>query len=256
MNCMIPRIDISGFALTRIAAALVFCFQFGGFAQAEMNDAQRSEIEKLVHDYILANPEIIESALIALEEKKQAAEKEKQTEAIAKLSDTIFNSEHQAVIGNPNGSITMVEFFDYNCGYCKRAHNDMQALLESNPDLKVVMKEFPILSEGSLEAARISVAVTKLMPESYADFHRELLLRGGSANKEKALSIASEMGLDTEALEAEAAMEDTMENFSEVRMLAQAIGISGTPSYVIGDEAVFGAVGFDQLQEKISQARQ
>lgn len=238
-----------------LAAALIFIAPFGGTAVAEMTEAQKSEIEKLVHDYILANPEIIESALVALEEKQRAAEKAKQTEAIANLSETIFNSEHQAVIGNPNGSVTMVEFFDYNCGYCKRAFNDMQALVEANPDLRVVMKEFPILSEDSLEAARISVAVSKLAPQSYADFHRELLVTPGTANLQKALSVAEKLGLDTKALEAEGAKEETLANFTEVRSLAQAIGISGTPSYVIGKEAVFGAVGFDQLQEKITQAK-
>jgi protein-disulfide isomerase len=241
--------------LTAAAAALMLLAPIGTTAQAEMTDAQKSEIEQLVREYILANPEIVEAALIALEEKQRAAEKAKQSDAIVELNSAIFDSQHQAVIGNPNGSVTMVEFFDYNCGYCKRAFNDMQALVESNPDLRVVLKEFPILSEGSLEAARISVAVTKLAPQSYADFHRELLIRGGSANREKALSIAKEMGLDIAALEAEAAKDDTAANFTEVRKIAQAIGITGTPSYVIGNEAVFGAVGFDQLQEKIAAAR-
>jgi len=241
--------------LTGVAAALMLLAPLGATAQAEMTDTQKSEIEQLVREYILANPEIVEAALVALEEKQRAAEKAKQSDAIVELGETIFNSSHQAVIGNPNGKVTMVEFFDYNCGYCKRAFNDMQALVDSNPDLRVVMKEFPILSEGSLEAARISVAVTKLAPQSYIDFHRELLVRGGTANREKALSIATEMGLDTAALEAEAAKDDVAANFTEVRKLAQAIGITGTPSYVIGNEAVFGAVGFDQLQEKIAAAR-
>ena len=222
---------------------------------AQMTDAQKSETEQLIRDYILANPEIVEQALIALEEKRRAAEKAKQTEAIASLGEAIFNSPHQAVVGNPDGTVTMVEFFDYNCGYCKRAFNDMQALVETNPDLRVVLKEFPILSEGSLEAARVSVAVSKLNPDAYSDFHRELLLRGGAANHDKAISIAAEMGLDTAALEAEAAKEDVIENFQEVRSLADSLGITGTPSYVIGKEAVFGAIGYDRLLERIAEAR-
>jgi protein-disulfide isomerase len=224
-------------------------------ANAQMTDAQKAEIEQLVQDYILANPEIVEQALMALEEKRRLEEKAKQTEAIASLGDKIFNSPNQAVVGNPDGAVTMVEFFDYNCGYCKRAFNDMQALVETNPDLKVVLKEFPILSEGSLEAARISVAVSKLNPDKYAEFHRELLLRAGAANHDKAMSIATELGLDTDALEAEAAKDETIENFREVRSLADALGITGTPSYIIGEEAVFGAVGYDQLLERIAEAR-
>ncbi len=236
-------------------AAMVLCIAAIMPAQAEMTASEKAEIEQLVRDYIVANPEIIEEALVALEDKRRDAEKAKQSEAIVSLSDTIFNSNHQAVMGNPDGAVTMVEFFDYNCGYCKRAFNDMLALKEANPDLKIVMKEFPILSEGSVEAARVSVAVTRLAPEAYADFHRELLVRGGTANKAKAMAIAEELGLDTEALEAEAAKESTIQNFSEVRMLAEALGVTGTPSYVIGKQAVFGAVGFDTLQERIIEAR-
>ena len=241
--------------ITGAAAALILTLQLCGAVRAEMPAEQKAEIEQLVRDYIIANPEIIEEALIALEDKKREAEKAKQSQAIADLGETIFNSENQAVIGNPNGSVTMVEFFDYNCGYCKRAYSDMQALVEANPDLRVVMKEFPILSEGSLEAARMSVAVSKLAPEKYADFHRDLLVGNGAANHEKAVSVAENLGLDVKALEAEAAKEDVLKNFTEVRMLAQALGISGTPSYVIGDEAIFGAVGYDELFRKIEASR-
>ncbi len=238
----------------RVLAALAF-LHIAAPVGAQMTDAQKAETEQLVRDYILANPEIIEQALIALEEQRRVEEKAKQTEAIASLSETIFNSPHQAVVGNPDGTVTMVEFFDYNCGYCKRAFNDMQALVETNPDLRVVLKEFPILSEGSMEAARISVAVSKLNPDRYADFHRELLLRGGAANRDKAISIAAEFGLDTAALETEAAKPEIIENFREVRSLAESLGITGTPSYVIGKEAVFGAIGYDRLLERIAEAR-
>ena len=228
----------------------------GPGARAEMDAAEKREIERIVRDYILTNPEIVETALMALEEKRREEAKAKQAETIAQMREQIFNSPHQAVLGNPLGRVTLVEFFDYNCGYCKRALGDMLALIEANPDLRIVLKEFPILSEGSLEAARLAVAVARLAPDKYLDFHREMLTRGGPANAEKALGIARDLGLDAGALQAEAGKDDVMQGLAEVQELARALEISGTPSYVVGNEAVFGAVGFDALQEKIKAARE
>jgi protein-disulfide isomerase len=130
----------------------------------------------------------------------------------------------------------------------------MLALMESNPDLRVVMKEFPILSEGSMEAARISIAVKDLNPELYLDYHRELLARGGRANLQKAMSIAKELGLDMDALTKAADDDSVTENLREVQQIAQALGISGTPSYVVGGKMIPGAIGFDGLQTRIQEA--
>ena len=223
-------------------------------ARAEMSDEQKREIERIVRDYILTNPEIVETALMALEEKRREEARAQATKTISELKDEIFDSKHQIVLGNPDGKVTMVEFFDYNCGYCKRAFGDMMALMEANPDLRVVLKEFPILSEGSLEAARIAMAVGRLAPERYLDFHGEMFTRGGQANGEKALASVRDLGLDAERIQAEAAKDDVVEGLSEVQDLARALNISGTPSYVVGDEPVYGAVGFEQLQEKIDAA--
>ena len=237
-----------------LISALLLAWAVTSPARAEMNADEKREIERIVRDYILQNPEVVEKALVALEAQRRETAAAEQAGKITELKDTILNSEHQAVLGNPNGRVTLVEFFDYNCGYCKRALNDMLALMESNPDLRVVMKEFPILSEGSMEAARISVAVKNLDPDLYLDYHRELLARGGQANLQKATSIAKELGLDTDALKKAAENGSVTENIQEVRQIAQALGISGTPSYVVGGEIIPGAVGFDQLQIKIQEA--
>lgn len=237
-----------------LISALLLAWAVASPARAEMKADEKREIERIVRDYILQNPEIVEKALVALEAQRREAAAEEKAGKIAELKDTILNSRHQAVLGNPNGRITLVEFFDYNCGYCKRALNDMLALMESDPDLRVVMKEFPILSDGSIEAARISIAVKDLKPDLYLDYHRELLARGGTANRQKAISIAKELGLDTDALMKAADDSSVTENLQEVQMLAQALGISGTPSYVVGGELVPGAVGFDRLQTMIQSA--
>jgi len=129
------------------------------------------------------------------------------------------------------------------------------ALMEDNPDLRIVLKEFPILSEGSLEAAKIAVAVNAAAPEKYLAFHREMFDRAGQANKAKALAIATDLGLDARAIEAAAEKPEVIEGLSEVQTLAKALKMSGTPSYIVGEEAVFGAVGFDELQAKLAEQR-
>ncbi|WP_051631109.1 DsbA family protein [Afifella pfennigii] len=208
-----------------------------------------------VRNYLLENPEIIETALMALQAKRAEQAKAERSHIITQMQDQIFNSPNQMVLGNPEGEITLVEFFDYNCGYCKRAFPDMVALIESNPDLRMVMKEFPILSEGSLEAARIAVAVHTVAPERYVDFHKEMMTRNGQADRAKAMQVVQDLDLDAAAVEREAAADAVDQHLSEVQAIAGALDISGTPSYVIGDQAVPGAVGFDQLQQMIIAAR-
>ena len=160
------------------------------------------------------------------------------------------------VLGNPEGAITLVEFFDYNCGYCKRAVADMTALIKSNPDLRIVIKEFPILSTGSVEAARISVAMKDIAPEKYLEFHQELFSRPGRSTTAKALEVADgprprRRGADRRRL----TPPSVTDNIKEVHELAELLGISGTPSYVIGKEVVPGALGYDGLQEKVEAMR-
>ncbi len=241
--------------LLGMAAALALAL-VSSPSRAEMDAAQKEEIGQIIHEYILAHPEILDEAAQALQEKRDKELASAQQKAIEEKASTIFNSKNQMVLGNPDGAITLVEFFDYNCTYCRRAVSDMSALLDANPDLRVVMKEFPILSEGSVEAARISVAVKELAPDKYLDFHRELFSRPGQASATKALEIATDLGLDTDALRIAAKAQDVTAGLQEVHQLATDLGISGTPSYVIGQEIVPGAIGYDGLQAKVSAIRQ
>ena len=224
-------------------------------AQAETPASSRQDIEQIVRDYILAHPEVIEEAVTRLRTKRQEEATATQAQTIRDRHDLIFDSRNQMVLGNPKGTITLVEFFDYNCGYCRRAVSDMSALLKANPDLRVVMKEFPILAEGSVEAARISVAVKDTSPEKYWAFHQALFSRPGQADGAKALEVARDLGLDTDKLKSTAKAGGVTGNLTEVQQLAQALGISGTPSYVMGNELVPGAAGFDALQEKVAAMR-
>ncbi len=243
-----------------IAAALSAAFLAMVFlaapSRAEMDAAQKAEIETIVHDYLMAHPEVIDEAAQALQKKRDQELAEKQSKAIEEKASTIFNSKNQMVLGNPDGPITLVEFFDYNCTYCRRAVSDMTALLSANPDLRMVMKEFPILAPGSVEAARISVAVKKTSPDKYLAFHQELFSRPGQANEAKALEVATDLGLNVDTLKAAAGTGDVTDDLQEVHQLATDLGISGTPSYVIGKEIVPGAIGFDGLQAMVSAIRQ
>ena len=154
------------------------------------------------------------------------------------------------VLGDPDGKITLVEFFDYNCAYCRRAVADMMALLKANPDLRIVMKEYPILAEGSVEAARISVALKDTDPAHYLEFHQELFSRPGVADAAKALSVAKDLGLDIDKLKTAASATSVTDNIKEVHTLADLLGISGTPSYVIGTELVPGALGYEPCSKR------
>jgi len=195
--------------------------------------------------------------MAALEKKQAAAEAEKAKTAIKDHSDAIFNSPYQVTLGNPQGDVTFVEFFDYNCGYCKRAMTDMFALMEKDPKLKVVLKEFPVLGPGSVEAARVAAAV-RMQDKTgtkYREFHQKLLGGRGQADKARAMAVAKEVGLDVARIERDMKSEEVTTAINENMKLAEALGINGTPSYVVGSQVVVGAVGLDALKQKVNVAR-
>ena len=216
---------------------------------------QKAEIESVIRDYLLANPEILEEAFTALQQKRQLAEQQNRNRALTDERDTLENSARQAVTGNPDGDVTLVEFFDYNCSFCRRAVADMERLMEEDPGIRMVLKEFPVLGQGSVEAAQVSIAVNELAPEKYLDFHRMMFSLNRPADGRVALAVAKEVGLDEAELKAAMQMPVVQETVEEVYGLASALGLTGTPSYVVGDEVLFGAVGYDRLKEQINVAR-
>jgi len=227
----------------------------------DFSPAQRGSIEKIIKDYLLEHPEVLQEAMAALEKKQALAEAEKAKSAIKNHSDAIFNSPFQVTLGNPQGDVTFVEFFDYNCGYCKRAMTDMFALMEKDPKLKVVLKEFPVLGPGSVEAARVAAAV-RMQDKTgtkYREFHQKLLGGRGQADKARAIAVAKEVGLDVARIERDMKSEEVTTAINENMKLAEALGINGTPSYVIGRGAngdlVVGAVGLEALNKKIDSSR-
>jgi protein-disulfide isomerase len=241
-----------------IAAAMFLASPAAAPAQAQtFSSDQRQEIEGIIKDYLLAHPEVMQDVMAELEKRQQAAEADKHRAAVVENNATLFGSPHQVVLGNPHGNVTMVEFFDYNCGYCKRALSDMLDLLKTDPNLKFVLKEFPVLGEGSVEAARVAVAarMQDATGKKYVEFHQKLLGGRGAADKARALAVAKEVGFDMARIEKDMGSDEVKKTIDENMKLADALGVNGTPSYVVGGEVVVGAVGLDALKEKIAAER-
>jgi protein-disulfide isomerase len=221
----------------------------------EFSKAQRGDIERIVHDYLVAHPEVLQEAMAELERRQTAAAVEKHKAAVKAHANALFNSPDQVTLGNPKGNVTFVEFFDYNCGYCKRAMSDMLTLLKTDSELKVVLKEFPVLGPGSVEAARVAVAVRMQAPKKYLEFHTTLLGGRGHADGVRARAVAKEIGLDMGRLEKDMKSPEVQKTLQHDFKLAEALGLNGTPSYVIGDNVIVGAIGLQGLQAKINTAR-
>jgi protein-disulfide isomerase len=224
-------------------------------AASSGGELDRKAVEDIIRNYLLANPELLLEVQQALDAKQKEEQKVAQLSVITDNHDKIFRSPHDGIVGNPNGKVTIVEFFDYNCGFCKRAFEDMQALTAEDPELRFVLKEFPILGPDSQKASAVSMAFHKLMPEKYAEFHTQLLGGHGRASEAAAIKIAVSLGADEAKLRE--AMRDPSINdiVNETYDLANKLAISGTPSYVIGNEVVFGAQGKDVLSEKLAAAK-
>ncbi len=250
---------------TRLASFIrIFAVVAFGFAALAMpakaqtfSEGQRGEIEAIIKNYLLTHPEILQEVSAELEKRQAAAESEKANAAIAKNGDAIFNSKHHVVLGNPKGDVNFVEFFDYNCGYCKRALDDMMILMKEDKNLRVVLKEFPVLGPGSVEAAQVAVAVRMQDKDGklYLAFHQKLMGVRGQADRARAIAAAKEAGADVAKLEADMKSPEVKETLTESFTIAQSLGMNGTPSYVVGKSVVVGAVGLEGLRQKISEAR-
>jgi protein-disulfide isomerase len=237
--------------------ALALCGAPPVASAQSFSDTQRGDIETIVKNYLISHPEVLEEAMAELNKRQAAADEEKHEASVAENASAIFNSPRGVVLGNKDGDVTFVEFFDYNCGYCKRAMADMLDLMKTDSKLKVVLKEFPVLSPGSVEAAQVAVAVRMQDPsgKKYLDFHQKLLGGRGPADKAHALAAAKDAGVDMAKLEKDLASPEVKATIEENFKLAEAMGMNGTPSYVIGKQVVVGAIGLDGLKEKIGLAR-
>ncbi|MFO1103792.1 MAG: DsbA family protein [Methylocystis sp.] len=217
---------------------------------------QKVEIEKVVHDYLITNPEVIKDAIDELGKREKVAEAATREKAVNQHGDKIVNSPNQAVVGNPSGDVTLVEFFDYNCGYCKQSLNSIAKLIEGDPKLRVVLKDFPVLGPDSVEAAQVATAARmQLDSQKFWDFHRKLLATRGHIGKQQALAAAKEVGADMARIEKDMSSAETKAALKEVASLADELRFDGTPAWVIGKEAIIGGLPYAQLKAKVDNMR-
>ncbi|MBA47941.1 MAG: hypothetical protein CMI51_02810 [Paracoccus sp.] len=210
-------------------------------------------IKELALQAIRENPQIIIEAIQSLEADQAAAQSQAQSDVLTNQRDLLERDPNAPVLGNPDGDVTVVEFFDYNCPYCRRAMAEVEGLVEDDENVRLVYREWPILGEGSVFAARAALASRE--QGKYEEFHLALMGMQGRAEEASVMRIAEEIGLDVEKLRADMAAPEVDEHIATSRRLTQALGFNGTPSFVIGDNLVPGFVEQEQLGALVKQVR-
>lgn len=259
ITATLPRLFARGLrhAATGLAAlGLAGLLSLAPAAAQGLTPEQQKAVRDLVRETLIQNPEIIQEALVELERRNTVAQAEAQRSAVAAERARITDPATSVIIGNPQGDVTIVEFMDYNCGFCKRAMEDMRALAKDDAKLRIVLKDFPILGPDSVEASRVAVAAkNQLQGAKYFEFHNKLMGTKGRVNGAKALEVAKEAGADLDRLRKEMDAPATKAAIEDTVALGDRLGLTGTPAFILGDEVVFGAVGAAVLKQKIESVR-
>lgn len=239
------------------AAALILTLPLAAHAKAPapLDAAQKQQMENLVREYLVSNPEVVIEAIQEYQRREQAANEAQQQEAMATLSDDLKNSPNDPVFGNPDGDVTVVEFFDYRCGYCKKVLPDVQALIKGDGNIRVVLKEFPILGPESVYAARAAQAVWLYQRDKYQAFHTAMMLNKGGLGEDVVLTLATHSGVDTKALGKQMDEPKVAAALEATARQAQAMGISGTPAFIFGNTLAPGAVSLANMIDMVAAAR-
>ena len=222
----------------------------------ELTDAERAQFRAEVRAYLMDNPEVIMEAVDALREREATQQAQADVDLVSVNAEAIFNDGYSWVGGNPEGDITLVEFLDYRCGYCKKAHDEVAKLLESDGNIRLIVKEFPILGEQSVLASRFAVAVKQVAGnDSYKALNDALMAFQGDVSIAALRRLASTFGLDADAIEAHMESDSVTQEIADTRALAQRLQITGTPTFVMKDELLRGYLPFDQMQALIADKR-
>lgn len=214
----------------------------------------QSTLNPMIEDYLLNNPRILQKVSAALDAELTAERTAATKTALAELKPALYEGDGHIVLGNPNGDVTLVEMFDYNCGYCRQALPDLATLLDTDKNLKVILKEFPILSQGSVDAARIAVQVADTDVDYWA-FHQALFTSRGQVDKAAALKAASDLGLNPITLEMGMNSPKVVAVVEQSYRIADKLKITGTPTFIIGEEVIPGAIGLEALKSRIANMR-
>jgi protein-disulfide isomerase len=251
---MISSSGSVGLRVAGCAAIVLLSNPFMIWAESTVSDAKLTpELERAIEQYIRSHPEVIEQSLQALEAKRETEEKARQKAALEKRQQDLLNDPSSPVSGNLQGDVTLVEFFDYRCGFCKRAAGAVTQLQKEDPRVRVVYKDFPILGEPSELAAKAALA--SRAQGKHQQFHEALLASNNDMTKDALLHIAKEVGLDIRRLEADMANPQWQMVIDRNRALAKELGINGTPGFIVGTELVPGALDLNGLKELIVRAK-
>lgn len=239
----------------RLATFAAVCvFALPALAQAPGAAAQdRAAIEKIVHEYLVQNPEVLLEAMTELRRRQEAAAADASKQTLAMRKAEIFDDPDSPVGGNPNGNVTIVEFFDYHCGYCKQVHEPLLTMLGEDKQLRIVYKELPILAPESRIAAAAALAANR--QGRYVDMHNALMAARGKLTKDRILALAKEMKLDVGKLAKDMELPEIEAAIDRNLQLATALGVEGTPAFVIGDLVAPGALDISQLRKLVADAR-
>ncbi len=236
-----------------VFVTMLFVATSCGHAQSQsFTDDEERRIRELVHEYILDDPEIIAEAITLLQARQETARVERQQQNLAELQDDLRNPQENTVIGNPDGDITVVEFFDYNCGYCKSMFQTVMSSMQKNPDLRLVLIEFPILGPNSVTATKAALA--SCQQDLYGPFHQALMNHRGGLSESTIMTLARGVGLNIDQLKADMKDSQIEDIIDKNRAMAQKLEISGTPAFVVGSSLVPGAIPPDQFDRLIQEA--
>lgn len=216
---------------------------------------QQDEVRKIVREYLIENPDILIEAIQAYQVRAAQEENNRQQLALAHSKAALERDPSSPVIGNPEGDITVVEFMDYRCGYCKKVFPAVQELLKSDGNIRYVVKEFPILGPDSEIASRAAMSVWLSAPEKYMAYHAALMEARGGLSEKRVITMAEEMGLDGQQISEKMKSPEVVAILNKNRELAGALNIRGTPAFVIGNKLVPGAISIESLRELVAAAR-
>ena len=234
------------------AVVLVFAIVPPAWADS-FNADQKKELESLIHSYLLDHPEVLTEVAAALDAKEKKTAEDQRGIFLSSAAKDLFHDDIDAVVGNPKGDITVIEFMDYNCGWCRKSIKEMQALVGSDKNVRVVMKEFPIFGEGSEYAARAALASVK--QGKYWPFHQALFATEGKVTAEVVDEVASKQGLDLARLKADMKDPAIAANIAKTTQLAESLQLTGTPGFIVDTKVFPGYVPQDALNMAIAAAR-
>lgn len=244
-------------ALTASLIAAAFAVAPLAAAQdAAYTPAEREALREEIRTFLLEEPDLILEVLRTLEDRQRLAEEQAAQDTLAAQSEQIFNDGFSYVGGNPDGDIVLVEFLDYRCGFCKRAHTHVADFLAQDGSVKLILKEFPVLGPDSEYAGRAAMASLRQQDGlRYKPFHDAMMEHRGQLNQGVIKRLAAEAGLDVAQLEADMRDETITENIQSTYQLAQALGINGTPAFVMGDRIIRGFIPAEQMIELAAEVR-